>query len=151
MLKANCPSCEEAIKLFKGSKIGQKLTCPHCDEWLVVMQLNPVALGSSDGSNWADNAIWNSKRRRNGKENGFSSPRMRWIEDTKWEAAGDDPAGGKDKKRKRRKQGRRIAPRWSEDLEDDHADLEKTAIWHKKHRPRKDRLSGHGWDELQVY
>lgn len=44
MAVAICPSCGEDIKLAGRSKIGQKVTCPYCDAWLEVIEVDPVEL-----------------------------------------------------------------------------------------------------------
>jgi len=44
MTVAICPSCGEDVKLSGRPRIGQKMTCPHCDAWLEVIEMDPVEL-----------------------------------------------------------------------------------------------------------
>lgn len=42
--KAICPSCGEWVKLPDHPKIGQKVTCVHCEADLEVIEVTPVEL-----------------------------------------------------------------------------------------------------------
>lgn len=44
MALAICPSCGEDIKITGRTRTGQKLSCPHCDAWLEVIEVDPVEL-----------------------------------------------------------------------------------------------------------
>jgi lysine biosynthesis protein LysW len=40
----HCPDCDEKIVLQSPSRLGQKLTCPHCDADLEVISVDPLEL-----------------------------------------------------------------------------------------------------------
>ncbi len=44
MTMSVCPACDETIKLPVRVNLGQRLTCPHCDTELEVIELDPVEL-----------------------------------------------------------------------------------------------------------
>ncbi len=44
---ATCPNCGAEIKV-RNPKIGQRVTCPECDEIFVVVTIEPLEL------DWAD-------------------------------------------------------------------------------------------------
>jgi len=44
MALAVCPSCGETMKLSDKPRLGEKVTCPACQEMLEVVELNPVEL-----------------------------------------------------------------------------------------------------------
>ncbi len=47
-IMALCPDCEEEIRFSSAPKMGQKITCPHCEAYLEVASLQPLEL------NWED-------------------------------------------------------------------------------------------------
>ncbi len=53
-----CPDCEASIRLDLNTKVGQRLTCPHCGTELEVIDTSPLEL------DWAydepDN-LWDSE------------------------------------------------------------------------------------------
>ena len=42
--RAICPACGEWVKIPEHPKIGQKLTCIHCEADLEVIEVGPVEL-----------------------------------------------------------------------------------------------------------
>lgn len=44
MNQAHCPDCDGKIVLNMNVKVGQKLTCPHCDADLEVISIDPIEL-----------------------------------------------------------------------------------------------------------
>jgi hypothetical protein len=64
MLTATCPSCEEIIELSGRPKIGRKVTCPRCDEGLIVMRLKPIELEWTDAADWKDRDADRDKTKR---------------------------------------------------------------------------------------
>jgi transcription initiation factor IIE alpha subunit len=44
MAIAFCPECEEGVSLGPRPRIGQRVTCPHCNAELEVVDLSPVEL-----------------------------------------------------------------------------------------------------------
>ena len=44
MAIALCPDCEEGISLGPRPRIGQKVTCPHCNAELEVVEISPLEL-----------------------------------------------------------------------------------------------------------
>jgi lysine biosynthesis protein LysW len=39
-----CPACDAKIRLRKTPALGEEITCPECDEALVVVSVDPVEL-----------------------------------------------------------------------------------------------------------
>lgn len=62
MTIAFCPDCEEGINFRVKPKMGQRLTCPHCDADLEVINLSPLEL------DWA-----------------YEEPDMEWEDEEEWE------------------------------------------------------------------
>jgi alpha-aminoadipate carrier protein LysW len=52
MTKAYCPDCDGRITLNPSVKLGQKLSCPHCDAELEVIGVDPLEL------DWAYDWSW---------------------------------------------------------------------------------------------
>jgi hypothetical protein len=44
MAIALCPDCEEGISVGPRPRIGQRVTCPHCNAELEVVEINPLEL-----------------------------------------------------------------------------------------------------------
>jgi alpha-aminoadipate carrier protein LysW len=44
MASVYCPDCDEELILNPTAKVGQKLTCPHCDADLEVIGVDPIEL-----------------------------------------------------------------------------------------------------------
>ena len=44
MSHAYCPDCDGRISFNPTPKVGKRLTCPHCDAELEVIDLDPVEL-----------------------------------------------------------------------------------------------------------
>lgn len=44
MALAVCPSCGETMRLAEKPHLGERVTCPACQEVLEVVELNPVEL-----------------------------------------------------------------------------------------------------------
>jgi lysine biosynthesis protein LysW len=44
MAIAFCPDCEESISLGPRPKVGQRITCPHCNADLEVIDTSPLEL-----------------------------------------------------------------------------------------------------------
>ena len=58
---AFCPDCDEEIDFSQVKpKVGLKFTCPHCETYLEVVNINPLRIGWDDGAydddNWDDDA-----------------------------------------------------------------------------------------------
>jgi|YNPBryBLVA2012_1023415.scaffolds.fasta_scaffold00430_16 hypothetical protein len=51
---STCPSCGEAIEIDERMWLGQTLICPHCDEVLKVVELDPCELDLAFGEDWED-------------------------------------------------------------------------------------------------
>ena len=51
---AYCPDCDGKIVLNPDVKLGQKLTCPHCEAELEVISLDPVELDWAYDWEWED-------------------------------------------------------------------------------------------------
>jgi uncharacterized paraquat-inducible protein A len=41
---AICPECHERFSLAAGLRVGQRITCPHCDIDLEVLSVAPLEL-----------------------------------------------------------------------------------------------------------
>jgi alpha-aminoadipate carrier protein LysW len=44
MASAYCPDCDGRIVLNPTPKVGKRLTCPHCDADLEVIDVDPLEL-----------------------------------------------------------------------------------------------------------
>ncbi len=44
MAIAFCPDCEESISLGPRPKVGQRISCPHCNAELEVIDTSPLEL-----------------------------------------------------------------------------------------------------------
>jgi len=44
MSDAKCPYCNDRISFSSPPRLGQKVVCPHCGEYLEVVELGPVVL-----------------------------------------------------------------------------------------------------------
>lgn len=44
IITAQCPDCEESVRLGTNPKLGEKFTCPNCWAYLELVNLNPVQL-----------------------------------------------------------------------------------------------------------
>lgn len=55
MATTYCLDCEEKIVLDSPLKVGQKVTCPHCDAELEVIGLEPLEL------DWAYDWKWDEE------------------------------------------------------------------------------------------
>ncbi len=44
MKAAFCPECEGEFRIGPQIKVGQRITCPHCDAELEIIHLNPLEL-----------------------------------------------------------------------------------------------------------
>ena len=44
MSRAYCPDCDGKIVFNAEPRVGTRLTCPHCDAELEVIDINPVEL-----------------------------------------------------------------------------------------------------------
>ena len=61
---AFCPDCDEEIEFTQvRPKLGLKFTCPHCETYLEVVNLNPLTLSWDDGAyedddNWDTDDDW---------------------------------------------------------------------------------------------
>ncbi len=56
---AECPNCEELVRLGSKPRIGQRVVCPYCGEPLRVINLDPPELdwdfeepAPESGENW---------------------------------------------------------------------------------------------------
>lgn len=49
-----CPSCGETIEVDDGVWLGQTLICPHCEEVLKVVELDPCELDLAFEEDWDD-------------------------------------------------------------------------------------------------
>ncbi|HUN23410.1 MAG TPA: hypothetical protein PK299_09810 [Anaerolineales bacterium] len=57
-----CPACDAKIRLRKTPSLGEEITCPECDEALVVVSVDPVELdwaavdfdADDDDDDWDD-------------------------------------------------------------------------------------------------
>jgi lysine biosynthesis protein LysW len=54
MATAICPSCGEDVKITGQPKIGQEVICPHCEDYLEVIEVDPVELNWSLDEEWED-------------------------------------------------------------------------------------------------
>lgn len=54
MAVAICPSCGEDVRISGRPKIGQKVTCPHCEDYLEVIEIDPVELDWDADDDWDD-------------------------------------------------------------------------------------------------
>ena len=52
MASAYCPDCDEKIVMNPHAKLGQKLTCPHCEAELEVISTDPLEF------DWAYDWSW---------------------------------------------------------------------------------------------
>lgn len=43
--RVDCPTCRERFHLDSWLRIGDQLLCPHCEELLEVVKMNPISLG----------------------------------------------------------------------------------------------------------
>ncbi len=59
---AYCPDCDGKIVLPPDVKLGQKLTCPHCEAELEVISLDPVEL------DWAYDWEWDEEEEEEEEE-----------------------------------------------------------------------------------
>lgn len=55
MPSGNCPDCDGKITLIP-TKIGQLLTCPHCDVQLEVVEADPLDFDWAYDWRWEDEA-----------------------------------------------------------------------------------------------
>lgn len=44
MAEADCPNCDEVVRFSSPPKLGQRVTCPFCQEALEVVELKPLEL-----------------------------------------------------------------------------------------------------------
>jgi lysine biosynthesis protein LysW len=44
MVVGSCPECDADINFRVEPREGQKITCPNCDAYLVVIGLHPIEL-----------------------------------------------------------------------------------------------------------
>jgi lysine biosynthesis protein LysW len=44
MSDAKCPYCNNRISFSSPPRLGQKVVCPHCGEYLEIIELGPVVL-----------------------------------------------------------------------------------------------------------
>ncbi len=44
MSDAKCPYCNNRINFSSPPRLGQKVVCPHCGEYLEIIELGPVVL-----------------------------------------------------------------------------------------------------------
>jgi len=54
---AYCPDCDGRIAFNPAPKVGKRLTCPHCDAELEVIDLDPVELdwvSDESDEDWED-------------------------------------------------------------------------------------------------
>ena len=54
---AYCPDCDGRIAFNPVPKVGKRLTCPHCDAELEVIDLDPVELdwvSDESDEDWED-------------------------------------------------------------------------------------------------
>ncbi len=64
MAIAFCPECEEGVSLGPQPRIGQRVTCPHCNAELEVVDLSPVELDWAYDElemDWEDEEDWDEE------------------------------------------------------------------------------------------
>jgi lysine biosynthesis protein LysW len=62
VVSATCPDCGKVIRLRGRVRMGQEVTCPHCDAELEVIETDPVELDwvydEYDGEDDEDDDDW---------------------------------------------------------------------------------------------
>jgi lysine biosynthesis protein LysW len=61
MAIALCPDCEEGISLGPRPRIGQRVTCPHCNAELEVVEISPLELDwafEDTDTDWDEEDEW---------------------------------------------------------------------------------------------
>lgn len=54
MNSAYCPDCDGKIVLNPHARVGQKLTCPHCETELEVISVDPLEFDWAYDWSWDD-------------------------------------------------------------------------------------------------
>jgi hypothetical protein len=68
-----CPDCEMPIRIAPRSRIGQRLTCPHCNASLEVTEVSPLELDwVSDKQRGAMDGVENSMATGAGKRSYYT-------------------------------------------------------------------------------
>ena len=55
---ATCPDCGQRVRLTGEIFVGRKVTCPKCDEQLIVIETTPVKLDWALEEWGIDNDYW---------------------------------------------------------------------------------------------
>jgi alpha-aminoadipate/glutamate carrier protein LysW len=62
MAEAMCPDCGQQVEVGLKPKLGQWLTCPHCNAELEVVSVNPVELDwASDFEEDDEDEFWDEE------------------------------------------------------------------------------------------
>jgi DNA-directed RNA polymerase subunit RPC12/RpoP len=105
MARVMCPSCGEELRLSDHLRMGQRVSCHHCAEKLVVMRLTPVELEWPDGGELDEDEGYLSEATTKIKTKRRSPPPgLDWYDATerKTDYGGRALRTGKTKKKKNR-------------------------------------------------
>ncbi len=87
MMKVECPSCEEYLKINQRLKVGQQIKCRYCFALLKVIGLDPTELDWEDEEYEvpdlkADRRPWRKDRRR--RDFSLDSDQFEDSDDSAW-------------------------------------------------------------------